>query len=107
MASVVNDGEVVIQIEKEPNHVPKYSKEYVEKCNTNEKFWVYSGSTIYDITHFRRTHPGGAHVFNNKGGKDITSELKYHTKRTRDSLFMYEIGKIKDSNQNKQGCIIS
>ena len=84
----------------------EYTLEYVKNCNNDEKFWVYSRGTIYDITHFRKNHPGGGHVFANKGGKDITAELNYHTKRTRDSLFMYEVGKLKDEKKETTGCSI-
>lgn len=84
----------------------EYTLEYVQSCNTNDKLWVYSGVVIYDVTHFRKNHPGGINVFANRGGKDITKDLAYHTKRTRDSLFLYQVGFIKQEQETKNSCAI-
>ena len=39
-----------------------------------------------------------------EGGKDISYEIGYHTKRTQNSLFLYEVGKIKNCDK-KNNCI--
>jgi len=102
MASIVDQNDIKLTNIED---VYEFTLEDVQKCDNNDKFWVYCGNTIYDITHFKKNHPGGDKVFTNKGGKDISKELVYHTKRTRESLFMYQIGVLKN-DKNDVGCVI-
>lgn len=50
--------------------------------NTANSCYVTIGNKVYDITHFLDSHPGGADLILEYGGKDVTSILKDEVSHT-------------------------
>ncbi|KAI1797377.1 peroxisomal acyl-CoA-dehydrogenase [Ganoderma leucocontextum] len=52
----------------------KFTREEVEKHNTEDSLWIIIDGRVFDVTRFRNLHPGGATVFFDEGipGGDAT-----------------------------------
>ncbi|EIW57326.1 acyl-CoA dehydrogenase [Trametes versicolor FP-101664 SS1] len=52
----------------------KFTREEVALHNTEESLWVIIDARVFDVTRFRKLHPGGASVFMDEGipGQDAT-----------------------------------
>ncbi|PWY85998.1 hypothetical protein BO70DRAFT_333933 [Aspergillus heteromorphus CBS 117.55] len=51
------------------------TREEVEKHSTRESCWVAIHGSVYDVTDFIDSHPGGAHVILRCAGKDATADF--------------------------------
>ncbi|CAK7209565.1 fatty acid alpha-hydroxylase [Sporothrix curviconia] len=55
--------------------LPSFTAAEVEKHNHERSCYVTMGDTVYDVTDFLESHPGGAGLVLEYGGKDITAIL--------------------------------
>ncbi|KAL1903411.1 fatty acid alpha-hydroxylase [Sporothrix stenoceras] len=56
--------------------LPSFTIAEVEKHNTEDSCYCLVGDTVYDVTDFLESHPGGAGLILDYAGKDITEILK-------------------------------
>ena len=73
-----------------------YSRSEVAKHNTPESLWIIANDKVYDITQFyrRQRHPGGIEPLLSRGGGaiDASSDMRFHSKRTKKLWNQYLIG---------------
>eukprot|EP00041_Stephanoeca_diplocostata_P004461 m.45418 g.45418 ORF g.45418 m.45418 type:complete len:307 (+) comp15130_c0_seq1:51-971(+) len=53
-----------------------YSMDEVAEHNTDESTWIVINGHVYDVTKFKRMHPGGAKVVMHYAGADASVEFK-------------------------------
>jgi len=82
----------------------KYTWEEVRKHNTRETgLWLAIDNSVYDITNFVDSHPGGSHLLDISAGRDCTDLFKsYHnlTDRPAQILPKYKIGELETYELN-------
>ncbi|KAH9945261.1 peroxisomal acyl-CoA-dehydrogenase [Epithele typhae] len=88
----------------------KYTREEVEKHNTDESLWIIIDSKVYDITRFRNMHPGGVSVFYDEDipGGDATEAfygLHRHEVLERPQYKRLQIGVIEGEEPQVEGRI--
>ena len=75
----------------------QYTWQQVAQHNTVDSCWVYSHSTVYDITEWLDRHPGGRDILLLSAGRDITDLMtSYHpfTDKPAAILAKYAIGEV-------------
>lgn len=91
--------------------LPSFTTAEVEAHNTEQSCYVLVGETVYDVTDFLESHPGGADLILDYGGKDITDILKDEISHTHsqtaydvldDSIIGY-LGSGKKAGANGNG----
>lgn len=75
----------------------KFDSAEVRSENTTESCYVTLGRSVYDITEFLDSHPGGSDLVLEYGGKDVTKAMKddsshVHTDSAYEILEDYRIG---------------
>ncbi|CAK7222743.1 fatty acid alpha-hydroxylase [Sporothrix bragantina] len=93
--------------------LPSFTAAEVEKHNTEGSCYCTVGNTVYDVTDFLESHPGGAGLILEYGGKDITDiladEISHRHSQTaydvlEDSIVGYlTSGKKADGNGTSTG----
>lgn len=73
-----------------------YTSTDVASHNTQANCWVIINSSVYNLTNFISTHPGGASVIINQCGKDGTAVFNSgpHSSSTISALSPYLLGTI-------------
>ena len=80
-----------------PSPTRTYTWEEVASHNTVDSCWVYSRTSVYDLTEWLDRHPGGRDVLLLTAGRDVTDLLpSYHpfTDRPQQVLSKYYIGEL-------------
>lgn len=72
----------------------------IAQHNTVEDCWVVVGGLVYDISRWLPAHPGGAKIFQNLAGRDITQAFKRarHSRLAHKWLAVFQIGRVKNGN---------
>lgn len=73
-----------------------YTLSEVQTHNTIDSAWILVGNTIYDVTSYISTHPGGASSILRKSGgvEDCTRDLYFHSKRAQQRWKRYQVGML-------------
>ncbi|ERT00285.1 hypothetical protein HMPREF1624_03656 [Sporothrix schenckii ATCC 58251] len=89
--------------------LPTFTTAEVEKHNNQDSCYVLVGETVYDVTDFLESHPGGADLILDYAGKDIAAILKDEISHAHsetayevldDSIVGYLSSSKKDANGN-------
>jgi len=72
-----------------------YTREEVNKHNTNESCWIVANNNVYDVTKFITSHPGGKFAIFSKAGKDVTKYFRWHSGHAKGLWQSYKIGELK------------
>lgn len=72
-----------------------YTIEEVKKHNKDNDLWIVVDGNVYDVTDFRKEHPGGDAILDG-AGKDATEmfESVGHSSGARDEMANWKIGKL-------------
>jgi cytochrome b involved in lipid metabolism len=70
----------------------------VRRHNHAESAWLVAGDTIYDVTSYMNSHPGGAKSILRKAGgvQDCSKDLLFHSKAGIKAWKKYKVGKLRD-----------
>lgn len=76
-----------------------YELEEVRQHASEDNCWVINNNSVYDVTSFLQTHPGGAELVLNHAGADIThtlrdEDLHMHSVHAFNLLKEYKIGEL-------------
>lgn len=71
----------------------------IKKHDREDDLWVVFGGYVYDVSSFARNHPGGARVFLDGVGRDLTQafEAAGHDELTRVFVKNFRIGRLATS----------
>jgi cytochrome b involved in lipid metabolism len=72
-----------------------YTIEEVAQHNTEYDCWIVAHFTVYDLTNYIRSHPGGAYALLVNAGTDQTESYNYHSKKGKKRWNHYKIGYIR------------
>ncbi|CCW59609.1 unnamed protein product [Phytomonas sp. EM1] len=78
---------------------PTYSSEEIARHCTRESLWIVVDNSVYDVTSYLGSHPGGIESLLKRGGgaRDCSADMAFHTSRARKMLESFKIG-IVDPN---------
>ncbi|KAI1328518.1 cytochrome b5-like heme/steroid binding domain-containing protein [Xylariaceae sp. FL0255] len=70
--------------------------EQLAKHNDEKSLWIAVHGSVYDLTDFRRDHPGGVEVLLNSAGTDGTEAYEYaaHSEGQMLTMQQFRIGKL-------------
>ena len=77
-----------------------FSRDEILTHCTSDSLWIIIDNLVYDVTKFRRQHPGGASILEQFGGNDGTEAfVRYgHSRLAKNIMKKYLIGKVEQSN---------
>lgn len=75
-----------------------YTMCQLRRHNHAESAWILVGRTIYDVTPYIRSHPGGTEAILRKSGgaADCTEDLQFHSKRAQREWKKFKVGMLRD-----------
>lgn len=91
---------------KDDNNLKKYTIEDINKFKDSDKIICYLDNIVYDVTEFKKQHPGGTIINNAKGAnlKDIWDKFGYSwhldNNNVKEMLNKYKIGILSDNFKN-------
>ncbi|CAG8460446.1 1244_t:CDS:2 [Paraglomus occultum] len=85
----------------------KYTHEEVSKHNIPSDLWLIHSNKVYDLTEFAADHPGGEHLIQRWGGKDVTDIMAdlsshAHSEMAYEVLAELCIGEVVDSAHEEE-----
>src|SRR5690242_17231058 len=85
----------------------KYTHEEVSKHNIPSDLWLIHSNKVYDLTEFAADHPGGEHLIQRWGGKDVTDVMTdlsshAHSEMAYEVLAELCIGEVVDSTHEEE-----
>ncbi|KAF4694965.1 hypothetical protein FOZ60_006483 [Perkinsus olseni] len=95
-----------------PNHVDKkqedeavkvYTKEEVEAHNKGDDCWIIVHGSVYDVTDFVESHPGGPEVITTISGGNVTEDFEEigHSDEARRQAKAHRIGVLEGHEDSK------
>ena len=80
------------------NSEPTYTMCQLQRHNHAGSAWILVGKTIYDVTPYIRSHPGGMETILRKSGgaADCTEDLHFHSKRAQKEWRKFKVGLMRD-----------
>jgi hypothetical protein len=80
------------------NSEPTYTMCQLQRHNHVGSAWILVGRTIYDVTTYIRSHPGGMEAILRKSGgaADCTEDLHFHSKRAQKEWRKFKVGILRD-----------
>jgi cytochrome b involved in lipid metabolism len=80
------------------NKEPTYTMSKLRRHNDAESAWFLVGRTIYDVTSYVRSHPGGMETILRKSGgvADCTEDFRFHSKRAQNEWRRHKVGILRD-----------
>ena len=80
------------------NSESTYTMCQLRRHNHAGSAWILVGRTIYDVTPYIRSHPGGADTILRKSGgaTDCTEDLQFHSKRAQKEWRKFKVGMLRD-----------
>jgi hypothetical protein len=75
-----------------------YTMCQVRRHNHTESAWLVAGDTIYDVTSYMNSHPGGVDSILRKAGgaQDCSKDLLFHSREGIKAWKKYKVGKLRD-----------
>ena len=75
-----------------------YTMCQLKRHNHAGSAWILVGRTIYDVTPYIRSHPGGTEAILRKSGgaADCTEDLLFHSKRAQKEWRKFKVGMLRD-----------
>jgi cytochrome b involved in lipid metabolism len=75
-----------------------YTMCQVRRHNHAESAWLVAGDTIYDVTSYMNSHPGGVESILRKSGgvQDCTRDLLFHSRAGVKVWKKYKVGKLRE-----------
>ncbi|CCW67410.1 unnamed protein product [Phytomonas sp. Hart1] len=101
---------------------PTFSADEVACHCTRESLWIVMRGSVYDVTSYLGSHPGGIETILKRGGgaKDCAVDMSFHSSRAQKLLESFKIGVIDpnttpsralynlaDGNTNTNCCVIT
>jgi len=100
-----NAFDIMKRIPIKENYENEYSLEEIKKHTSKDSLWTYYKDSVYDITSFISSHPGG-NIILNAGGNNLEKmwskySVNWHNnnKRVMKTLDKYKIGKLKSTSE--------
>ncbi len=80
------------------NSEPTYTMCQLKRHNHAGSAWILVGKTIYDVTPYIRSHPGGTEAILRKSGgaADCTEDLLFHSRRAQKEWKKFKVGMLRD-----------
>uniref|UniRef100_UPI00359027ED fatty acid 2-hydroxylase isoform X1 n=1 Tax=Myxine glutinosa TaxID=7769 RepID=UPI00359027ED len=104
MSSVVSADGVT---EAEPPR--RYTATEIARHCTPDSCWVVHEGSVYDVTRFVRTHPGGESVLLRYAGTDVSSAMRGDPHRHSDNAYrwlsQYRIGHLESGSEPHGHCL--
>ncbi|CCW67411.1 unnamed protein product [Phytomonas sp. Hart1] len=75
---------------------PMLSEEEICKHNNRSSLWIVSGNSVYDVTAFLNSHPGGDAIILRCGGgsKNCAEDFALHSQFAQRQWELLKIGEI-------------
>lgn len=77
--------------------LPFYDWDEIKKHSKRDDVWIVINDNVYDVTQFRKIHPGGSKLLNFYGGQDATEVFNaFHKEfdRVNKQSKIYKIGRV-------------
>jgi cytochrome b involved in lipid metabolism len=72
-----------------------FTRQQVSQHNTPEDCWVVINGNVYNLTKFKKYHPGGMISITLVAGTDASKEFNaFHNKLIKNIIVPFKIGKI-------------
>lgn len=85
-------------VNKENKSCSYYTMCQVRRHNHAESAWLVAGDTIYDVTTYMHSHPGGVQSILRKAGgvQDCTKDLLFHSRAGKQAWKKYKVGMLRE-----------
>lgn len=84
-----------------------FSLSEISKHNSSDSCYVIIHNTVYDVTSYIYSHPGGSNLILKGAGGDITGDFEgmFHSRKARDILERYAIGYVEGRENQIRGTV--
>lgn len=96
-ANIASDN---VEEKKSNNNLKSFTWEEIK----SEKKWIVINDKVYDVSRFKKKHPGGEKLLMNHVSEDATDAfMAFHTNLEKVAKYMkaIEVGKLSDEEKNK------